>query len=576
MISNRNLNRSLPGWGKIILLTILLAFIVGLAAAPPAQAVPNEQDAALQALMDKAEANGTVRVIVGLNVPFTPEGELAGTQAVQIQQQAIQIAQNQVWQQIAGYTSELKASYQYIPYMAVIVDEAALAKLASLPEVISIEEDQLSAPSLASSVPVIGGNNAWAAGYTGAGQTVAILDTGVDKTHPFLDGGKVVSEACFSTTGFDLTNGHYESVCPGGAPFSTATGSGIDCVAAAAGYPGAQDNCRHGTHVAGIAAGDGGGTSNIGVARDANIIAIQVFSLFTDLDGAYTYSSDQISGLERVYALRNTYNIAAVNMSLGGSRYYSACDGDSRKAIIDTLRADGIATIIATGNNGFRDSISAPGCISSAVSVGATDDFDNVASFSNIASFIDLLAPGVSITSSIPGGSTAAWNGTSMATPHVAGAWAVVKSYKPDATVDEILAVFKSTGSLVDDGRIGGFVENIPRIYVDRAINALNAPPMAASDGAPTALNTAVTINVLSNDSDLNGDLLTITYVGTPAHGTAVKVNSTSIQYTPNTGYSGADSFTYTISDGNGGSDTGTVYVIVDGESVFLPAILKN
>jgi hypothetical protein len=329
--------------------------------------------------------------------------------------------------------------------------------------------------------------------------------------------------------------------------------------------------------VAGIAAGDGNGTSNIGVARDANIIAIQVFTLFTDLDGAYTYSSDQISGLERVHALRNDFNIAAVNMSLGGGQYNSPCNSDPRKAIIDTLRADGIATIVASGNDYFRDSISAPACISSAISVGATTDFDTVASFSNIASFIDLLAPGVSITSSVPGGGTTAWSGTSMATPHVAGAWAVVKSYKPDATIDEVLAVFKSTGTLVDDNRPDGTVQDIPRIHVDLAINALNGPPVAATDGASTPLNTAVIIDVLLNDSDPENDFLTIIAVGTPTYGTAVKVSDTSIEYTPTTpDYSGADSFTYTIADSFGGEATGTVTVIIDGKSTFLPIISKN
>ena len=69
------------------------------------------------------------------------------------------------------------------------------------PQVTHIEEDRLFAPALASSVPVIGADTAWANGRTGAGQAVAILDTGVDKTHDFFNGGKVVSEACYSTNG---------------------------------------------------------------------------------------------------------------------------------------------------------------------------------------------------------------------------------------------------------------------------------------------------------------------------------------------------------------------------------------
>ncbi|MCP4426933.1 MAG: hypothetical protein GY803_20785, partial [Chloroflexi bacterium] len=192
--------------------------------------------------MDKANEEGQVRVIVGLNVPFTPEGKLDSRvgQTVQSQRQAIRAAQRRVWRQIASARSELVAEFKYIPAMAVIVDADALNKLIALPEVAHIHEDQLSEPTLASSIPVIGADNAWAAGYSGSGQTIAILDTGVDKTHSFFQGGKVVSEACYSSNGTHLTYGDYFSVCPGGVTESTALDSGIDCVAAAAGYPGAQ------------------------------------------------------------------------------------------------------------------------------------------------------------------------------------------------------------------------------------------------------------------------------------------------------------------------------------------------
>ena len=177
----------------------------------------------------------------------------------------------------------------------------------------------------------------------------------------------------------DPTNGTNVSVCPGGVEASTAIGSGIDCVAAAAaGLSGAQGNCQHGTHVAGIAAGNPSSGSNIGVAKDADIIAIQVFTLFKKYDAALSWSTDQIKGLERVLALSSTYDIAAVNMSLGGGRYYDQpfCDSDNPaiKAAIDNLRAAGIATVISSGNEGYKDSMGAPGCISSAVSVGATWD----------------------------------------------------------------------------------------------------------------------------------------------------------------------------------------------------------
>jgi len=125
--------------------------------------------------------------------------------------------------------------------------------------------------------------------------------------------------------------------------------------------------CDHGTHVAGIAAGKSASFS--GVAKDANLIAMQVFSRTGTSIGAY--SSDVVKALERVYVLRGTYNIAAVNMSLGGGLFAANCDGTEslRKAAIDNLRSVGIATVIASGNDGSTISMGALACISSAISV---------------------------------------------------------------------------------------------------------------------------------------------------------------------------------------------------------------
>ncbi len=489
--------------GCLFGLVLVIASLAALQtqAAPPAQVPPELQD-----LVAKVQEYGSVRVIVGLNVSFQPEGTLAGPLAVRTQRQLIDVVQDSVMQKMAGTNTTLIAEFKYIPYIAVAVDADALARLAALPETTTFQEDVPSPPALASSIPVIGADNAWLAGYTGSGQTVAILDTGVDKTHSFFTtgGNKVVSEACYSTTYAPLSS---TTVCPGGVDQSTAVGSGVDCTAAVAGHPTATVGCKHGTHVAGIAAGDNGG-ANIGVARDADIIAIQVFSLFTGsncapyADCVLTYNTDQLKGLERVYELRNNFEIAAVNMSIGGgNKQTSACDSDSRKAAIDNLRSAGIATVIASGNDDFRDGTSAPACISTAVSVGATEDDDDVASFSNVASFLDLLAPGVFITSAVPGGGTETWPGTSMATPHVTGAWAVIKQKAPFASVAEVLAALRDTGTSVDDNRPGGSVTDMRRINLDLALARFEA-------------SLAITKTVaLTSDPVRRGDPITYTIV---------------------------------------------------------------
>lgn len=429
-------------------------------------------------LISRAEVSGPVRVIVGLRVSFQPEGMLS-TQSVQSQHRTITQLEDVLLARLSAFNMRDVKKFETIPFIAMEADAAGLTYLEGSPDVSSIEQDVAVPPSLAESVPLIGAPAAWAAGFSGAGQTVAILDTGVDKTHPFL-AGKVVSEACFSTTGTTSTGGSFSSVCPGGALTSTAPGSGVNCPFSA---------CDHGTHVAGIVGGKGSSFS--GVAKDASIIAIQVFSLFnssTDCGDnpapcAKSQTSDQIRGLERVLALAGSFNIASVNMSLGGGRFTTNCDSEqpSMKAAIDNLRSRGIATIIASGNDGHTDGISFPGCISSAVSVGSTDDgslgtvVDVVSDFgrgraSNSAFFLNLLAPGNWIYSSLPNGRYENFQGTSMATPHVAGAWAILKSKAPSASVDQILSALTNTGVSITDFR-NGIVK--PRIRVDAALNAL-------------------------------------------------------------------------------------------------------
>lgn len=249
------------------------------------------------------------------------------------------------------------------------------------------------------------------------------------------------------------------------------TGSG-----SATHFPSDYSGYDHGTHVSGIAAGNYGTLA--GIAKNAGIIAVQVFTKFTPSDCGTSYScvmswtSDQLAGLDYIYSIRGSYRIAAVNMSLGSGGYSSFCDSDSRKAAIDNLRSAGIATAIATGNNGYCNYVSAPGCISSAVSVGSSTDSDLESSFNNWSPTLQrLFAPGSSIYSSTGASdsSYASWNGTSMATPHVTGAWAILKQALASGSVTDFLNWLRTTGASIKSV-CDSYSQAIPRIRVDKAL----------------------------------------------------------------------------------------------------------
>jgi hypothetical protein len=464
----------------------------------------------LDALSAKARANGQVPVILRLNVSFQAESSRSASGVI-AQRNAIADARRAVVQSLAGKGATNIKEYQYVPYLAATVNPATLQALAKNPKVLEIGEDVPVPPTLAESTSVVGADIAWQSSYDGSGWAVAVLDSGIEKDHNFLS-GKVISEACYSTK-----NNRYKSasLCPGGASSSTATDSGLNC-------PLSTDGCNHGTHVAGIVAGKDyspNGPGYNGIAKGANIIAIQVFSQFTGNNCtdfglpspcALSYTSDQMSGLERVYELRTTFNIAAVNMSLGGGQYTSNCESDPRKSIIDNLRAADIATVIASGNSYYTNAMGAPACISSAVSVGATCDsatagfgcttVDDIPNYSNITSFISLLAPGSLISSSTPGINTfQSWHGTSMATPHIAGAWALMKQRDPSASVSTILTALQNTGTIVNDQRTSGTVTGMRRINVDNALFPQIATPTVVYPVGGEILDAATTIDVTWN-----------------------------------------------------------------------------
>ena len=287
----------------VTIVMVLLLCTVGPAAAQSGSgSEPKLSDSPItQLLLEKANQQGSLRVISTLNTVFQPEGYLTGTAAVNAQREAIAQIQQALVDRIAGLALDEPYRFETVPLVLVTLNAEGLKAALDSGLVTAVQEDLPDAPTLAESTPLIGATAAWSSGFTGNGQAVAILDTGIDKTHPFL-AGKVVSEGCYST--IDPNYGS-TSVCPGGVTATTAVGSGVNCNLLIYG-------CEHGTHVAGIAAGKG--TSFSGVAKDARIVAMQVFSRFDNstycqsspVPCALSFTSDQIKGLERIYLLRGT------------------------------------------------------------------------------------------------------------------------------------------------------------------------------------------------------------------------------------------------------------------------------
>lgn len=373
----------------------------------------------------------------------------------------------------AGSWTELK-EVGTLPYLAVSLDGEGFeaVRASGLVTMISQDEELLLptedvdstpgvAPASINSTSTMGAVAAWAAGWKGAGSTVAIVDTGVQTNHPYLMRGttpKTIAEACFA------------SPCASGSTMTATdaprTGSGNPC-------SGAVSGCTHGTHVAGIAVGGTGNSIPSGVAPDADLIAINVFSEYlngTSLTiGASTSSIN--TALDWLYYNRGRFpGLTAVNMSLGGStKYTAACDVFSTtKSYIDQLLAVGVSTVIASGNSGWSDGVAWPACISTAVTVGAVDGVpDQATSYSNDGPQLDLMAPGSSITSSIMGSQMGTMSGTSMATPAVTGALAALRQSAPEQT----LARLRATGYMVS---ASAFL--VPSVRVSTAASVYPGP----------------------------------------------------------------------------------------------------
>ena len=320
------------------------------------------------------------------------------------------------------------------------------------------------APAQAEAAPAphltqIGADRAWADGLSGTGTTLAILDSGVDGTHPDL-AGRVVAEENFSFA------------------------------------EDAVDRLGHGTHVASIAAGTGAASEgeHSGVAPGAQIISGKVVD-----DNGFGFMSEAIVGMEWAAPQADV-----VNMSLG---YGLGSDGtDPVSLAVDALTAQHDALfVVAAGNSGpGGGSVEFPGAADAALTVGAVDGDDVVADFSSRGPLEDsyelkpeVAAPGVDVVAARAAEGVlgdpvdedyVAMSGTSMAAPHAAGAAALLAQQHPDWTAGQLKTALVGTADAIDGSP---YDRGAGRIDVGDAADAIARADVDVVDGALTWPRTA-------------------------------------------------------------------------------------
>ncbi|MEU7842636.1 S8 family serine peptidase [Micromonospora sp. NPDC049114] len=323
-------------------------------------------------------------------------------------------------------------------------------------------------PTLEHSVPQIGAPTAWAAGRDGSGVKVAVLDTGVDATHPDL-AGRIAEARDFS-------------------------GSGS-----------ARDGHGHGTHVAATIAGSGDASAGLrkGVAPGARLLVGKVLD-----DGGSGYDSAIIAGME--WAAHSGAKV--VSMSLGGD----PTDGTDpmSQAVNDLTAETGALFVVAAGNAGAARTVGTPGAAAAALTVGAVDRDDNLAEFSSRGPRLgdnglkpEITAPGVGIVAARAAGTTMGTpvgdayttaSGTSMATPHVAGAAAILAQDHPDWSAgklkDALVSTTKANPALTVFEQGGGRVD-VARALTQRVYASATADFGRISTGAAAVERTVTYTN---------------------------------------------------------------------------------
>jgi len=335
---------------------------------------------------------------------------------------------------------------------------------------------------LSDSVGLVNASRTWSLqtnsiNLTGAGQTICIIDTGINYSHLDLGGcygNNNPSSSCKVIGGYDYC-----------ADDTNCASSDAD----------PKDVQGHGTHVSGITSANG---TIRGVAPDARIVMIKA------CNSTGSCPDDAIkAGIDWCVNNASIFNISVISMSLGGGLYNSYCDGlDDSTGIyisINSAAAKNISVAVSSGNDGSTSTISSPACIQNATPVGSIDKDDlTISSFSNTwnnPSLTMVVAPGRDIVSTSISGTSTSMSGTSMSAPHVAGVIAIINQYlrltSQTKTSNQIEAILNNTGKQVYDSSSN---RNFSRVNLYNSIIILdNQAPNVSLISPP---NNSVSINI--------------------------------------------------------------------------------